>query len=278
MKMIANTEQTAVTKPALDFSGSSCVTAEALCAFLLFVGGMGDERGGSDDEFSLIAAHNLTSEICDLSQPKSERDNGIMTSSWWKLNEISQQLTMICPFLTFSINAAWTATEWRTPIALELYFIFETWCAVGEAVACRHGRQSDKRERNVRNYENWQQIQCQILLDHCWVCNTWTREIDSMILKNGFSSCVINCLINDVSITDADLHRMFIWKQKSLKFMNSLLLFQLTVFDLRDVDGQEVVAENNVAIIVQRGTKGKRSDVRLVLQQNALPINVKWFR
>jgi hypothetical protein len=67
--MIANTEQTAVTNPALDFSGSSCVTGEALCALLSFGGVTVDESGGSDDEFSVAAAHILTSENCDLSQP-----------------------------------------------------------------------------------------------------------------------------------------------------------------------------------------------------------------
>lgn len=75
MNTIPNTEQTAVTKPALDFSGSCCLCSAALCELFSFVGETDDESGGDDDEFSLIIAHIALSEICDLSQPKKTNIN-----------------------------------------------------------------------------------------------------------------------------------------------------------------------------------------------------------
>lgn len=74
MKINEKTEQIAVTKPALDFCGSSCVEGDAFLDAFSFVGtsleGLTVVMTGS------TAGHFATSsEICDLSQPKKQVDS-----------------------------------------------------------------------------------------------------------------------------------------------------------------------------------------------------------
>lgn len=55
------------------------------------------------------------------------------------------------------------------------------------------------------------------------------------------------------------------------------LLSQLTIFDVCDVDGEVVVTEDDVTIMIQRGTEGEWTNVLFVLKQNLLPVDVEWF-
>lgn len=89
MKINAKTEQMAVTKPALDFSGCSCVTGDALREVFSLTGGSFD---GGTTEFSLAAAHILTSEICDLSQPKMEN---LLKLKFYKKNKILKEIKFV---------------------------------------------------------------------------------------------------------------------------------------------------------------------------------------
>jgi hypothetical protein len=52
-------------------------------------------------------------------------------------------------------------------------------------------------------------------------------------------------------------------------------MMMFTIFDLVDVDGKEIISEDNVTVLVKRGTEGKRSPVGLVLKQDSLPVDVK---
>jgi len=49
----------------------------------------------------------------------------------------------------------------------------------------------------------------------------------------------------------------------------------ITILDLSDVDGQVVVSEHDVAVLIQRGTKGEWPNRGLVLEQDSLPIHVE---
>jgi hypothetical protein len=119
-----------VTKPALDLSGSGCVTADALCEFLS--DGVGTVGGVVDEDLSLAAEHNFTSEICDFSQPENE----VRFSQSSRENLID--LTVIRPLLSLSVDATRAPTQRRTPVAIEFDFVVETRRAVGEVVARRH--------------------------------------------------------------------------------------------------------------------------------------------
>lgn len=48
-----------------------------------------------------------------------------------------------------------------------------------------------------------------------------------------------------------------------------------TVFDVGDVDGQKVISEDDLTVLIERGTEGKGADAGLVLEQNALPVDVE---
>lgn len=110
------------------------------------------------------------------------------------------------------------------------------------------------------------------------VCDARSRKVDSVILKNCFSTRMINRLVNDVSIAYANFNGMFICKLfVSIRVRTFKIKDQLTIFDVRYINWQIIISKYDVAIVVQRGTEGKRSNVGFVLQQHSLPVNVIRF-
>lgn len=127
-----------------------------------------------------------------------------------------------------------------------------------------------RRESNCQTFVTW------------WSWNYWCEDLQSSLddIRRLFFDVrgKLSCqwykhhsllLLQDVCLQKAKMLKNELQFKRSAEF---------TIFNVCNVDWEEIITKDDISVVVQRGTEGKRTNIWFVLEQHALPVNMKWFR